>query len=330
MRGKWILIGGVALIAGIGAVTLALIHRGTPPPPAATRPAATEAPPSEANLPGKLRAQHLVGVDANVDGVIESMDFDVGADVHEGDVLARIGAQGLEAERQHAQEAVEAGRSRLNSLEAAVTAARLEASRARADAGRARSEADRTQKVYQRQQLLHREGATPRLTFERSQADYENAQTEFDSLDALARQADERASELVKNLDLERRILNDKARQLDDAQTRLAEAQIHSPVDGIVVARHGEPGRPVDPENRTLFQIAVDTNLLEAVLEPEPPLLARIRAGQPALIVSADIPGDGIPGQVKVVENNQVVVEFVSPTPALRPGAIVQVRVKLL
>ena len=118
-------------------------------------------------------------------------------------------------------------------------------------------------------------------------------------------------------------------RVLDDAQAHLAAAEVRAPVDGIVLARKGEVGKELDPDSRKLFQIAVEPSLLEAVLDPEPPLLSRFHPGQPALILSADIPGDGVSGQVKAVENNQVVVEFVSPTPLLKPGMQVQVRVKI-
>ena len=177
--------------------------------------------------------------------------------------------------------------------------------------------------------MLNREGATPRLTFERSEQEYRTAQTESDSLQEVARHADDRVEEQMRLLDTVRKLLESQSQELETAQSNLAAADIRSPVDGIVVARKGEEGNPVDPTNRSLFQIAVELGQLEAVLDPAPPALPLFRAGQPALIVAADVPGDGIPGQVRSVENNQVVVEFASPSPALKPGMTVQVRVKL-
>jgi len=330
MRGKWIPAALAVVLAVAGAGAFWLLRRAPAPPPSQSpKPEQPVVNLAEANFPGTLRAQHVVDVEAGVSGTIESLEAGVGDEVYEGQLLARISSQLLEAERERALAAVEGARAKINSLEAAISAARLEASRTRADAARARREADQAERVFVRQRMLNQEGATPRLTFEKAQRDFENAQAEFQSLDAMARQAEERVGELMRDLDLSQRIMNDKSKQLEDAQAHLAAAEIHAPVAGLVVARKGEVGGVVDPENRNLFQIAVNLSLLEAVIDPEPPLLARFRVGQPALIVAADVPGEGIAGQVKAVENNQVVVDFVSPTPLLKPGMRVQVRVRL-
>jgi hypothetical protein len=72
----------------------------------------------------------------------------------------------------------------------------------------------------------------------------------------------------------------------------------------------------------------VNLSAPEAVVEPAPPALARIRPGQEALIQIAELPGV-IPGKVKEVRGTQVIVEFTSPNPALRPGTTAQVRIRL-
>lgn len=315
---------------GIVAVAGLLTYRRTSaPPPAAAPHEQPKQDSGEANLPGILRAQNVIDIEALTDGTIETLDAGVGDEVYEGQLLARISSQAIESEHERARAAVEAARERMASLQAAITATRLEASRARADANRARRDSDRLEKVFERQQMLMREGATPRLMFEKAQREFQNAQTEFRSLDEIARQPEERIGEMVKDLELSQRIFDDKAKQLEEAQSHRAAAEIRSPVDGLVVVSRGEVGRAIEGHERNLFRIAVDVSALEAVLDPEPPLLPRFRPGQPALILTADIPGDGIPGQVKAVENNQVVVEFVSPTPLLKPGMQVQVRVKI-
>jgi multidrug resistance efflux pump len=281
------------------------------------------------NLPGKIRAQHVVAVGPDVGGILESLDVEAGEEVYQGQVLARIASAGFSAESERAKREMESARARVSSLEAALIAARLEASRARADASRARRESERLEKTYRRQEMLNREGATPRRAYEKAEQEFGSSRAEFESLDQLAEVAEGRVADLMSQLDTERRILDDKNKQLDEAEAYAAAAEVRSPVDGLVIARGGEVGREIGPETADLFRIAVDPAFLEAVLEPEPPLLERCRPGQAALIVSADLPGDGITGRVRVVENSQVVVEFVSPTPLLRPGMTVQVRVKL-
>ena len=48
-----------------------------------------------------------------------------------------------------------------------------------------------------------------------------------------------------------------------------------------------------------------------------------------ALIQIAEVPGRGIPGKVREVRNGQVIVEFVNPSPVIKPGLTAQVVIKL-
>ena len=100
-------------------------------------------------------------------------------------------------------------------------------------------------------------------------------------------------------------------------------------MDGIVVGRRGAEGDEVTPETKDLFEIAVDLAQLEAVVEPPPAVLDRIRPELPALLQIAEVPGQGIEGKVREVRGREVVVEFLSPSPAIKPGLTAQVSIKL-
>ena len=97
-----------------------------------------------------------------LEGVVGAFFADVGQEVFQGQLLARITNQGLETGQQAAQKEAEVAQSKVNALESEIVSARLEASRARADASRARGEYDRLEKIYRRQQMLFNEGATPK------------------------------------------------------------------------------------------------------------------------------------------------------------------------
>lgn len=332
VRGKWLLISGILILLAVAAGTLSWLWRSRTSPEVV----APAAPPrravfmgSEVSLPGKIRAQHLVPVAVPVEGTIEFVGVDVGQDVYEGEVLARVRNTGLETAHQVAAMEAERAQSRLNSLESTYIAVRLEASRAHAEASRAQSDFARAEKAYQRQQMLYREGATPRLVFEKTQKEFEMAQAQYRTLEELARQTAEREESLRKEMDRARRLLEEKNQQLDEAKSNLAGVEIRSPVDGILVGRTKQPGEEVTPQVKDLFQIAVDLSALEAVLEPDPPVLERIRVGQEAILQVAEIPGEGLPGKVKAVRGADVTVEFVNPTPAIRPGFTAQVLIKL-
>jgi HlyD family secretion protein len=329
MRGKWLLVAGTLILAAAGGA-LIWLKRGAPRETATVMktPAAVPAV-EELSLPGKIQAQRVVPAGAAVTGSIEAFLADVGQDVSEGQLLARIGSQDLESGRDEAARIAQNAREKVNSIQSRILAERLEASRAQADANRARDQFERAEKTYLRQQMLNHEGATPRLVYEKSQRDFETARTEFTSLAELARQAGNRVDELVHDLDGAKRLADDRGAELETATTQAAGAEIRSPVNGMVVARQGEPGTTLGPEEaQRLFEIAVDLANLEVAIQPDAAAIKRIRAGQDALVFVADLPG-AIPGSVKEVKAGNTIVEFVSPSAVIRPGMTAEVRLRL-
>ena len=298
-----------------------------------TKPAAlatqVPAPASEIQLSGKIRAQSVVSVAPPIEGTIGALFVDVGQDVFEGQLLARITNEGLETGQQMAQKILDNVQSRVNTLEGEIISARLEASRTRADANRARTEYDRLTQVFRRQQMLLSEGATPRLTYEKSSREFEAAQGESRTMEQVAAQAESHLNELIKSLDAEKRALAEKNEEIETAKARAVATEIVSPAQGMVVARTGEVGQSVGPDKADFFQIATQLSQLEVVLDPDPPTMRRIRLGQAALVTLPEQGSDGMLGAVKAIQGAQVIVAFTSPTPAVKPGMFAQVRIKV-
>jgi multidrug resistance efflux pump len=176
--------------------------------------------------------------------------------------------------------------------------------------------------------MLVKEGATPRLAYEKSQRESEAAKAERDVAADLARGAEDRLSLLTKTADAARQSVEAGRQALDRAKETAAAAEIHSPVTGLVVGRTKQVGEEVTPDVQDLFQIATDLSALEAVVEPDRAALDRIRPGQDALITVADAP-DAIAAHVTEIVGNEVIVRFASPSPAVRPGVTAQVRIKV-
>jgi len=250
---------------------------------------------------------------------------DTGQDVFAGQVLARIGASGLESQRDAATNAVAAAEGAVSRAEASVSTARLEASRAEADQQRSRSAMEKVRSVYERQQTLNAAGATPRLQWEKAQKDYQNAQSEYDIMDKAARLSAEQVQIALNGLSAAQKALQERNQDLQTAQGNMQQAEVRSPVDGTVVARNGEVGKPATAE---LFDIATDMYALEVPLEPKPEVLRRLHPGQPALVLILDLQSAGIEGQIKSINGNVVMVEFNCTLP-VRPGMPVDVRLKL-
>jgi HlyD family secretion protein len=334
MRGRWLLLASALVLAAVAGGAISLLRRNTVAPgtPTVTAGAREEAA-RELSLLGTVQARHVVPVGVAVTGTIEAFLAEVGQDVFEGQLLARIGNQSLEAAREEAARSAQSTQEKVNAIESKIIAGRLEASRARADANRSRDQFGQAEKVYLRQQMLHREGATPRLVYEKSEREFETARAEFTSLEELARQADDRVAAAVRDLETAKRALNERNGELENAASQSAGAEIRSPVSGILVSRKAEVGKMVGPEEaKDLFEIAVDLGQLAVVVQPDPAARARVRPGQDALLYVADLPG-AIPGRVApgdvASKAGDVIVEFSSPSAVIRPGMTAQVRLTL-
>jgi len=329
MRGKstWLVV--LAVIAGLGATAMFLRHRRQVVEADRRVVAAAVINNQEISLNGIIRPQHVTGVGTEVEGNIESFMANIGDDVFQGQVLARIGASGLESEREAAAHAVEFGQDQVSKAEAAINSSKLEASRSAADEARARMALDRAEKVYARQRTLHTAGATPRIVFEKAEQEYEAAQKEYEVMAKGAEGANSNVQAAIEGLAAAKKALADKSQLLEQAQGAFEAAEVRSPVDGLIVGRKGELGKPAQEAGEEMFQIATDVYALEVSLEPNPEILKRLRQGQPALVVVLDLQSGGMPGKVKEIKGTEAIVEFTSTLPAIKPGMRADVRLKL-
>lgn len=330
MRGKWLLLSVSAVLVGVGAGAISLLHREAARNAPPARKAAPPPAPADISLPAKIQAQYVISVAPQVGGEIQELLAEPGQEVYEGELLARISNQGLQTEHETATSAGDLAQARLSKAESAVLAARMEASRARADAYRSRTDLERTDKAYRRQKLLYSEGATPRLVYEKSEKEFESAKMEYESLEALAKQTEERVEALNAEMENAKKVLADKMKALEDASAHLQAGAVHSPVSGMVVARKGEPGTAVNPgEGNEIFTIAVNLSELQAVVEAHPSFVKSIQPGQSMMVFLADVPGEGVPGTVKEVNGDRVIVNFTSPNSLIKPGMTAQVRMRV-
>ena len=166
-----------------------------------------------------MEAVHTIPIVVSIAGEIDSFSAEVGQDVFEGQILARISNQGLETGRDAAQRILQNGETKLSTLETTISAARLEAVRAHDDAARAREDLDRSSKEFQRQRMLQEAGATPRNTYQKAEKDFQAASNDADGTGELARRADEHVESLTKEYDLTKRTLVDKRKELEEVQS---------------------------------------------------------------------------------------------------------------
>jgi multidrug resistance efflux pump len=329
MRGKWLLFSVLAVAAGIGAGALSMRVRRTPPPVLARGTSAALITSKEITLNGAIRPQHVANVGSEVEGNIETFLANVGDEVFEGQVLARVGSAGLESNREQAASAVEHAQEQVARGEQAINSSRMESSRADADLQRARLQMERLQKNFDRQKTLHNAGATPRIVYEKAAAEFEASQKDFEVMDKASRAAHEGAQAALDQLAGAKKVLADKSQELEQAQGAFEAAEVRAPVNGTVVGRKGEVGKPAQEAGDGMFQIATDLYALEVTLELNPDQAKKIFAGQQALVLLLDLQSAGMPGVVKEVKDSRAIVEFTSTLPGVKPGMRADVRLRL-
>ena len=333
MRGKWMLFGGIAIFVAVAAGAIAwwqgqqTAANTSGKPPKAEKSA--NAVGNELQASGKIQPQQLIPVAAPIEGIIDELFVDAGGDVYEGQLLARIRNGKLDSVLESATAEVEKLKTRITTLEGSIIAARLEASRAAAEASAVRSEFDRLDRIFQRQQMLVGEGATPRLTYEKAEREFKQIKTEHDSAVEVAKVADDRVANLNRDLDATKKLLDGRNEELENAKEEAGQGELKSPVDGVVISRKGAPGEQVSRSIGDFFVLAANLTALQVAVDPDPLTLPRIKPGQVAGIRVAES-GDEIPGLVREVKGQQVLVDFVSPDPSIKPGLTAQVRITLL
>lgn len=333
MRGKRMLYAGIAVVVLIltgGALTWCWFRPCAAPAKAPVVQTLPVAAGNEVTLAGKIEAQQVIPVAAPIEGIVDELFVEPGADVYEGQLLARIRNGKLDSALEAATAEVEKLKARITTLEGSIIAARLEASRAGADATRVKAEYDRIDRAYQRQQMLLKEGATPRLTFEKAEKEFKQIKAEYESVADVARTSDERVATLNRDLDAAKKLLDGRNQDLENAREEAGQGEVKSPVDGMVVSRNGVAGEPVSPMMEDFFVLAANLTALQVVVEPDPSVLPRIKPGQIAGVRIAEA-GEELPGIVRELRGeNQVIVEFVSPGAGIKPGMTANARISLV
>jgi multidrug efflux pump subunit AcrA (membrane-fusion protein) len=284
---------------------------------------------AEFRIAGKIQAHTTVAVPAPINGKLDFFHVDVGSEVSEGQPLAQIVSEALDAQQQAAKGDLDQAQSRLTNLEAAISAARLESSRARAEALRARSDLERLEKQYTRQKLLLEAGATPRLAAEKAEKEYRAAINDSKTLEEAAVNAETRVDGMMREADALRKTVAEKTEAYEEKKAELDAGEVRSPVDGVVVSRRGSLGDDVDRSLGDLFQIATDLSVLDVVVEPPAEILKRLAPGLEASVRVAELSGEGLPGVIRKIENGQVTIEFKNPLPEIKPGLTAEVTLTL-
>jgi HlyD family secretion protein len=231
---------------------------------------------------GKIQPKRFVNISADTSGRVTDLAVNEGDRVTKGQFLLQIDPRNL--------------RTRVQSGEASVGAARSQLEQMRLSLESARTALKQAEDAYRRQQNLDKGGLTTRETLERAENELK------------MRQADLRSQE--QNLrTLQLRTEQEQA-TLENAKTDLSKVRIESPIDGIVTRRNIEQGETavvgtMNNAGTVLLQVA-DMSVIEAEVEVDETDIPEVQLGQIATITVDAISGKTFTAKVTEIGNSPI------------------------
>ena len=225
---------------------------------------------------GTLEPTNQVEVGSELSGIIETVEVDYNDRVKVGQVLARLDPERLEPKVLQSQAALESARAKLLEAEANVLETRNELKRLK-----------RLEELSKKKLPSQHDMDAAEAAFKRAQAEEATAKAQVSQAQAT----------------------------LDQDQTDLAKAVIRSPINGIVLERHVEPGQTFAASFQTpvLFTLAEDLSQMELHVDVDEADVGQVQTGQDATFTVDAYPNRRFSARIlKVYYAPQVVQDVVT------------------
>jgi HlyD family secretion protein len=242
---------------------------------------------------GQLKPTRAVDVGSEVSGIIDQVLVNYNDSVTEGQILAKINTEKLDAQLQQ-------DKAQLQSAEAKIEDARVTVTE--------------TQAKYNRLVDLRQRSKAQLVT----QQDIDTAKASYERAKVAVITAQASATQAEANLKMD--------------NTNLAKAVIKSPVDGTVLARNVESGQTIAASFSvtTMFQIAEDLKKMKLEVNIDEADVGQVKEGQHVMFTVDAYPGRQFPGAItqlrysSTTTNNVVtylaVISVENQQLLLRPG----------
>jgi len=213
---------------------------------------------------GQLKPTHTVDVGSQVSGITDSVLVDYNDHVKNGQVLAKINTEKLDAQ-------VLQDKAQLASAHASVDNAKVTVIETEAEYKR-----DLDARQRSKYQIV-------------SQHDVDAAKAAYDRAVVAVTTAQASVTQAEANLKID--------------ETNVNFAVIKSPVDGIVLSRSIEPGQTIAASFSvtTLFEIAEDLRKMILQVNIDEADVGKVKVGQPVLFTVDAYPGRQFPGTITII-----------------------------
>ena len=231
---------------------------------------------------GKIQPKRFVNISADTSGRVTELAVEEGDRVKQGQFLLQIDPRNL--------------RTRVQSGEASLGAARSQLEQMRLSLDSARTALKQSEDAYRRQQNLAKSGLTTKETLERAENDLNMRKADLASQEQNLRT-------------LQLRTEQEQA-TLENARTDLSKVRIESPIDGIITRRNVEQGETavvgtMNNAGTILLQVA-DMSIIEAEVEVDETDIPAVQLGQTATITVDAINGKTFTAKVTEIGNSPI------------------------
>ncbi|RME73470.1 MAG: HlyD family efflux transporter periplasmic adaptor subunit [Verrucomicrobia bacterium] len=220
---------------------------------------------------------------------------DEGQSVSAGAVVARLDAAEWRHEVALRRAELSAAEARLAELEAGARPQEIAA--AAAAVASAEAELERARLEYRRQEELHASEAAAVRDLERARAQLRVAEARV--AEARERLALVREGPRVETIEQARAQVERARAALELARTHLSDTELASPIDGVVLAKHAEPGEVLMAGAPVITVADLRHVWLRAYVNETD--LGRIRLGQPVAVYTDSYPGKRYEGRLSFI-----------------------------
>jgi len=226
------------------------------------------------SAPGQVKARNSVNITSRVSAKIIELPFEAGDDVKEGDIVARLDSNDLEASLQAARARLLADKASLRSSQASLEADALSIVGLKAQRNRATADFERSQMLFQSGDVSQSALDADLATMEQQEANYQSRLANYKGTEAGVEAS--RARVAVSMAEVQR------------AEENVSYTVIRSPIDGVITrlnSREGEVALGTIQNAGSVILIIADlSEMLVRAQIPETDI-NRVREGQSVRIV---------------------------------------------
>lgn len=284
-------------------------------------------------LSGMVAPRTEINLVPKMGGRVATVTAEAGDRVRAGQTVVRLEATELQAAVAQAEAGLAMARAGGEQSRLAVVQARTGEEQARIALDQAQAAYDLAQSNYERGRFLLEQGAIPQAEFEqRFQEPYNRARGGLEQARVGIEQARVMLEQAVNNYE---QALPAQAAQAEAAlalaRANYANSIINSPLNGIVAARHIEPGAMAAPSMPVLTIIDIDHVRVEVQVSEK--LVNRLQSGQEVPVRIGAVAAEPFNGKIVSVapaadprtRTYTVKVELPNPEHWLKPGMFAEV-----